>query len=167
MRSKLTDEELKKAFFILRHGSEEGLSEYIKAVLAIENEYDRQKAEIERLTQENKNLSIKVWNYERPARTPLYSSESMVNCNLVTCYNENADLKAKNAELQKQVDELTKKIIARESVFHNLVIVEKDKSVKATAKEIFILAEDYNCGYESDMDNFMRELKERYGVEVE
>jgi hypothetical protein len=46
---KLTEEELKQAFFILRHGSSEGLSEYIKAVLAIENEYNRQKAEIERL----------------------------------------------------------------------------------------------------------------------
>lgn len=71
---------------------------------------EQQKAEIERLTEENKNLLIKVWNYERPARTPLYSSESMVHCNLVTCYNENFDLKAKNAELQKQVDELTEEL---------------------------------------------------------
>ena len=64
-----------------------------------DGEIHEQKAEIER-------LSIKVWNYEQPARTPLYNNESMVNCNLVTCYNENADLKAKNAELQKQLDEL-------------------------------------------------------------
>ena len=70
------------------------------------NKFFKANEEIERLTEENKNLLIKVWNYERPARTPLYSSESMVNCNLVTCYNENADLKSKNAELQKQADEL-------------------------------------------------------------
>ena len=66
-----------------------------------------------------------------------------------------------------QVDKLNKKIIAQESVFHNLVIVEKDKSVKITAKEILILAEDYNYGYEPNMDNFMLALKERYGVDVE
>lgn len=69
----------------------------------IHKENDELLGKIERLTEENKNLSIKVWNYERPARTSLYSSESMINCNLVTCYNENADLKSKNAELQKQV----------------------------------------------------------------
>lgn len=49
---KLTDEELKQAFFILRHGSSEGLSEYIKSVLAIESECDRQKTEIETLKSE-------------------------------------------------------------------------------------------------------------------
>ena len=61
---KLTDEELKQAFFILRHGSSEGLSEYIKAVLAIESEYNRQKAEIERLTEkvENQKAVIKGQN---------------------------------------------------------------------------------------------------------
>lgn len=41
------------------------------------------------------------------------------------------------------------------------------QAVKDTAKEIFILAEDYNCGGEDDIDNFMSALKERYGVEVE
>jgi hypothetical protein len=70
-------------------------------------------------------------------------------------------------EANARIDELGKKIIARESVFNNLVIVEKDKSVKHTAKEILILAEDYNCGYEYNMDDFMLALKERYGVEVE
>ena len=42
-----------------------------------------------------------------------------------------------------------------------------EKTEKMTAKEILILAEDYNCGEKDDIDNFMLALKERYGVEVE
>ena len=83
---KLTDEEIKQAFFILRHGSSEGLSEYIKAVLAIEREYDRQKAEIERLTE---------------------SYEMVVADNRQACEKWRI-ITVKNAELQKQVDELKK-----------------------------------------------------------
>lgn len=41
---------LKQAFFILRHGSAEGNHKYLEAVKVIEDEYNRQKAEIERLT---------------------------------------------------------------------------------------------------------------------
>ena len=40
---------LKQAFFILRHGSAEGRHKYIEAVKVIEDENNRQKAEIERL----------------------------------------------------------------------------------------------------------------------
>lgn len=47
---KLTDEGLKKVFFVLKHGSDEGFIEYVKSGLVRENEYNRQKAEIERLT---------------------------------------------------------------------------------------------------------------------
>ncbi len=41
---------LEKAFFILRHGSAEGEHKYFEAISVIENESNRQKAEIERLT---------------------------------------------------------------------------------------------------------------------
>lgn len=50
--------------------------------------------------------------------------------------NSIRELRDKKNKLQKQVDELNKKLIARESVFHNLVIVEKEQTVKDTAKEI-------------------------------
>lgn len=62
---KLTDEELKQAFFILRHGSDEGLSAYIKAVLVIEEAYNNQKAEIERLEKDVHDMSwiIKIHKY--------------------------------------------------------------------------------------------------------
>lgn len=41
---------LKQAFFILRHGSAEGNHKYLEAVKVIEDEFNRQKAEIEKLT---------------------------------------------------------------------------------------------------------------------
>lgn len=48
----MTDNEimtLDKALFILRHGSAEGKRKYFEAIKIIENEVNRQKAEIERL----------------------------------------------------------------------------------------------------------------------
>ena len=52
---------LEKAFFILRHGSAEGEHKYFEAISVIENEYNRQKAEIERLTADNEYLQDKVF----------------------------------------------------------------------------------------------------------
>jgi predicted transcriptional regulator len=40
---------LKQAFFILRHGSAEGIHKYLEAITVIEDEYNRQKEEIEEL----------------------------------------------------------------------------------------------------------------------
>jgi hypothetical protein len=107
MEKKLTDEALKGLNdfhdrILKTRIAELILESEIMAIVNAKEVIAEQKAEIERLTEENKKLSIKVWNYEQPARTPLYSNESMVNCNFVTCYNENANLKAENAELQKQ-----------------------------------------------------------------
>ena len=78
----------------------------------------------------------------------------MVNCNFVTCCNENADLKAKNAELQKQVDELKE---------------ERYYTEQDTAKEIFTdLLKEFSirksCG---NADVVVREMATRKGVEVE
>ena len=114
---KLTDEEIKQAFFILRHGSSEGLSEYIKAVLAIEREYDRQKAEIERLTE---------------------SYEMVVADNRQACEKWRI-ITVKNAELQKQVDELKKtqiKHIHIDEQFKNECEYEIQQAVKDTADKI-------------------------------
>ena len=48
--------QLERAFFILRHGSAEGIHKYFEAILVIENEFNRQKAEIEGLKDFNENL---------------------------------------------------------------------------------------------------------------
>lgn len=149
-KKKLTDEEIVNALEDMASECETNFSASVVELI------HRQKAEIERLTEKCKGNSEQ---YELGFKC----AEEMFNSRIDYCIH----IESQNRELQKQVDELNKKLIARESVFNNLVIVEKDKSVKATAKEIFILAEDYNCGYETDMDNFMKELKERYGVEVE
>ena len=45
-----------EAKFILRHGSAEGIHNYLKAIKVIENEITRQKAEIGHLEAENKLL---------------------------------------------------------------------------------------------------------------
>lgn len=95
--------------------------------------------QVDKLTEENKKLSLKVWNYEQPARTPLYNSESMVNCNLVTCYNENFELKAKNAELQKQVNTLKTENTELHKEHTTLIagsILKQQDIVKNTAEEI-------------------------------
>ena len=47
---------LEKALFILRHGSAEGEHKYFEAITIIENEINRQKAEIERLEKDSKRL---------------------------------------------------------------------------------------------------------------
>lgn len=148
---KLNDEELKQAFFILRHGSSEGLSEYIKAVLAIESEYARQKAEIERLTEEKQSLIGRKAGLD-------YS------------YNQ---VKEKNAELQKQVYELKEQFLSTCENCHlkkdiELLRYQKEQAVKDTAKEIYDYAKDF---FEWDEEGFVASLKyaleERYGVEVE
>lgn len=131
---------------------------------------DEQKAEIERLKEENKNLLIKVRNYEKPARTPLYSNESMINCNLVTCYNENADLRAKNAELQKQVDELKDRkiepLIVKCSSLETCPKVEQ--AVKETAREICdLILEHWEKKQFVECDWLRVAISEKYGVEVE
>lgn len=136
--------------------------------------YFEQKAEIER-------LSIKVWNYEQPARTPLYNNESMVNCNLVTCYNENADLKAKNAELQKQVDKLTDKlgkVLSTVGIDEYKQSKAIEQAVKYTAKKCNDFIHALICKYNGYIDrkdgaygNMHKEAdefaKEKFGVEVE
>ncbi|MBO5408919.1 MAG: hypothetical protein J6A61_05955 [Clostridia bacterium] len=61
----MTDNDImtfEKAMFILRHGSCEGERKYLEAVLVIEEEVNRQKAEIERLKEENKKQKLVLEN---------------------------------------------------------------------------------------------------------
>jgi hypothetical protein len=142
---KLTDEELKQAFFILRHGSSEGLSEYIKAVLAIESEYDRQKAEIERLTD--------MLNQ--------YIDGELINAETI----------GKIISLEKQVDELKN---AYNDLLETCRNCDTTQAVKDKAKEIlgeldlFFKGTTFRKGYEfKKIDEELKELKKRNGVEVE
>lgn len=74
--------QLEQAFFILRHGSAEGKDKYFEA---IENEFKRQKAEIERL---QKDLDI-----INAANTELYGA-----------FEENERLKSEIERLQKECE---------------------------------------------------------------
>lgn len=63
----MNDNEIKKALFILRNGSSEGERKYFEAIEIIENEYNRQKAEIKQkdteidiLIRKNENLKDEV-----------------------------------------------------------------------------------------------------------
>jgi chromosome segregation ATPase len=158
---KLTDEEIKKAFFILAKGSDEGLSEYVKAVLVIKNEYKRQKAEIERLKDRHLKLMDEHDEYGNLAVERLI---------------ENEELKAKAVELQKQVDELKEELekvyeIERANIQSEIADAGtschwcKNETVKDTAKEILqAVLEDVGEFYVGDI---VEQLSKRYGVEVE
>lgn len=149
---KLTDEELKQAFFILRHGSSEGLSEYIKAVLAIENEYNRQKTEIERLTEENRQL-VKIGNGFALERNNLREEldelkKSGNGVLLTSLYKKQADdhkrgLSVQRAYWEKQVQQ----------------------AVKDTAKEICLKI--INGQPQLIKEKWVEWFKKEYGVEVE
>lgn len=152
---KLTDEELKKAFFILRHGSSEGLSEYIKAVLAIENEYNRQKTEIERLTEENRQL-VKIGNVFALERNNLREEldelkKSGNGVLLTSLYKKQADDHKRGLSVQRAYWE--KKV---------------QKAVKDTAKKCYGIFKFYRKNYyDIPMDLVARDIEERTGVEVE
>lgn len=119
---------------------EKHLKDILDLIHRLQIENADQKAEIERLTEENGQLK-----------------------------GYNSGLEYENAELQKQVDELKE----QNAQLSEMADYDKghkegyEHGEKTTAKEILILAEDYNCGEKDDIDNFMLALKERYGVEVE
>lgn len=101
----------------------------------------RQKAEIERLTEENGNIS--------------------------QSYIEVCDI---NAELQKQVDELTDKlgkVLLGIDIDEMLVAKGVERAVKDTAKEIYDWLKEHLAPTPSGLCIFKTYLKERYGVEVE
>ena len=119
---------------------------------------NRQKAEIERLTEERNKYIIELDDVE--------SANDYANKFL-------HEAKEKNAELQKQVDELTDKlgkVLLGIKADELLVAKGVEQAVKDTAKEIYTqvlewlpIGEDYSVF----IDNIEMWLKERYGVEVE
>ena len=122
--------------------------------------YFEQKAEIERLTEENKHLD-KLLGEKR-------LDELTVARQIVA---QNCVLNEENAELQKQVDELkSRKIEPLIVKCPSLETCPKvEQAVKDTAKEIIAFVEDKDkkAGKFSIYRNLLCELKERYGVEVE
>ena len=153
---KLTDEEIVKAlecctkdgwckecpYFIngIDCGNQRSENDYLDLI-------NRQKAEIERLTQ----------------RLDYYNKSSD--------YHEGnqKELEERNAELQKQVDELkteNKELYKEHTTLIAGSILKQQDIVKDTAKEIYChIAKAY---YDKEMLKIFREyLKERYGVEVE
>lgn len=167
---KLTDEELKKAFFILRHGSSEGLSEYVKAVLAIESEYNRQKAEIERLKDENieqRDIHFKNLCGYKDEIARLNAKYLNLEINYNAVWEDFRKYEVENAELQKQVDELKDE---RENMQAEIMETEELRlqAVKDTAKEICdLILEHWGKKQFVECDWLRVAISEKYGVEVE
>ena len=126
---------------------------FYKDMKRIVTEHAKQKAEIEQLT---KIAEVRL-------------QDNLDTCNLLV------KAEYKNAELQKQVDELKayaedvyKKAVDREEDAYSLGFDNgKEQAVKDTAKEIYDFAEGF---FTWDEEGFVRELKElvqNYGVEVE
>lgn len=154
-----------------------------KAYESLEKEFTRRSQQLKKLIEENKKLSIKVWNYEQPVQVPLYNSEGMIHCNLVTCYNENFDLKAKNTELQKQVNELKKELEKAYITERTNIQAEiadtgtschwcENITIKNTAKKIldeldlFFKGTTFRKGYEfKKIDQKLKEMAKNYNVE--
>ena len=151
---KLTEEELKQAFFILRHGSDEGLSEYIKSVLAIENEYNLQKAEIERLTEELDEATNSLVTASRcfTRMETFYkekckefdiakekdAADSKQHCEKCRTYwlSKLDAQKERTSEIQKQVDKLENRFENKAccNMSENCSMIQQ--AVKDTAREI-------------------------------
>lgn len=88
-------------------------------------------------------------------------------------YNEAKDLRRKNAELQKQVDELKAKLQCPTDITE-AVKPFVNEAVKDTAKEIlgeidlFFKGTTFRKGYEfKKIEAKIKEIAERFGVEVE
>ena len=111
-----------------------------------------------RLTEENKKLSIKVWNYEKPAEFSI-NYQQLAHCSIADCYRENQDLRCKNAEIQKQVEELTVrtselfKELQEEKRAYARAVKDTAEKVISDFRNIFIEQSAYgcdvnqNCGY--------------------
>lgn len=141
---KLTDEELDKLIKALEYQSwAQNSPELSQAAYMLKY----QKAEIERLTEENKQLEeeidLEVDLQTQRKRQIIAESQEFID-----------ELANKNAELQKQVDEWNSAFIPTRA---------RQQAVKDTAKEILAKAPT-----ETNPDEmFIHWLRERYGVEVE
>ena len=170
---KLTDEEIVKAWdvcynspccnadcpYFNKNGRNLCLENkaFYRDMKRIAEEYVKQKAEIERLTEENAILK------ENP---PILAGRSLgktIRAKLLAFDK----MKEQNDELQKQVDELRKRLIDEFEAFKVEAYGKvKQQAVKDTAKEIFsFIVNQYDGEY--FLHNVEQFIAEKYGVEVE
>ena len=132
-------------------------------------EIAEQKAEIERLTEELKNLDwYKMWHkkfkkeiedltleLETYRPTELHGNGQ---CKCSNCGNVSwTDFGFSRYKGQTLCDRCLKEVLA----------TEEKRSVKDTAKEILQMADEINKGGQNDLCDLEVAIKERYGVEVE
>lgn len=163
----LTDEEIVKALENQANGYGAGIVGDLSTLTL--DLIKRQKAEIERLTEENKELAT-----NKKCETTIFN-ELCLTLGVVKAVEELEKQKKENAELQKQVDELT--AFKTEAISMSLYgkgrkdgeEVGYRQAVKDTAKEILglILAKEFEKGDYLTDDELHELFKERYGVEVE
>ena len=118
-----------------------------------------QKAEIERLTEENKQLEeeidLEVDLQTQRKRQIIAESQEFID-----------ELANKNAELQKQVDELKERAKIDLENERNWGKIQTKQAVKDAAKEIFsFIVNQYDGEY--FLHNVEQFIAEKYGVEVE
>ncbi|MBQ2775151.1 MAG: hypothetical protein IJF40_04610 [Clostridia bacterium] len=99
---------LEKAFFILRHGSAEGNHKYFEAISVIENEYNRQKAEIERLEADNEYLQNKVFKVAHEVRAEVVKEFAE---RLDTHFEGSGIHWLYEASLKQRIDNLVKEMV--------------------------------------------------------
>lgn len=160
MEKKLTDEEIVKALdvcynspccnadcpYFNKNGRNLCLENkaFYRDMKRIAEEYVKQKAEIERLTEENKAIRI--------------------NCEKAR--NITGQMFDKNDELQKQVDELkANQVIECYGMLKGCDMV--NQAVKDTAREILQMVECWEDRPYVSKDDFKESIKQLYGVEVE
>ena len=120
---------------------------------------NKQKAEIERLTEENE---------ARKELLKIYIKEK------VKLDEENGQLKGYNSGLEYNNDELQKQVDELKNAYNDLLETcrncDTTQTVKATAKEIYTQMLEWipiGEGYSTFIDNFEMWIKEHYGVNVE
>lgn len=137
--------------------------ELYKDLKRIVLEHSEQKAEIERLTEWKDKL--------QDAKDEL--EQQLIDTGFKEYCEENKRLTGENAELQKQVNELTEKlgkVLSGIKADELLVAKGIEQAVKDTAKEIYDYIksiEEHGLPTSCVGEWVKNRLKERYGVEVE
>ena len=120
----MTDNEINKALFILRHGSAEGEHKYLEAIEIIKSAYNRQKAEVEGYKESNREYAEML--YEQTAEIKKKDTEIDI------LIRKNERLKDEVAELsvgiKRLADNLKYYLNTNEEngvVFIPVVVIEK------------------------------------------
>lgn len=94
----MTDNEINKALFILRHGSAEGEHKYLEAIEIIKSAYNRQQALIDGFRESNREYAEML--YEQTAEIKKKDTEIDI------LIRKNERLKDEISELQYEIAEL-------------------------------------------------------------